>query len=448
MWLNMPTLRPSEKMKFLFLSSDYKPMPGGVAEYLDTLARGLINLGHKVKVLAVAEKDEREKLEFLCNYEKWVIPFPITYDQRPGHRRGNYVVSMLEILRCLWPSSRRLLDKTSFFQASVTAVAQLAQILRREAPDVIVLGYLDPRLYPLFLHLQENNQAYGIIAHDFEVRKVLKINDIVIRGGIIKGARWIVANSHHTARVLKSWRIAPSRIAIIHPPVSAKLLESANNNSVRDPKRPLEVVTVARLVSCKAIDIVLRALRILDSREIAYRYTIAGTGPERDYLEKIVVELGIGSKVEFVGYISDGEKRSLLRRSDVFVMVSRVRENEQHEGFGIGFMEAAACGIPSVGSRAGGIPEAVVEGETGVLVCPESEEELADALAFFASNPQIRQRMGMAAAERAARFFSPTVIATQFQNEVGNWLWGKSAEINKMVTGPQAHLASKSLTKT
>ena len=435
-------------MKLLFISSDYKPLPGGVAEYLDTLARSLINLGHKVMVLAVVGKDDQERLDFLYNYEEWVRPFPISYDQRPQHWLGKYAVSFLEILRCLSPSSRSFLNKTSFFHGSAAAVAQLEQVLGRETPDMIVLGYLDATLYPLFLHVRERNQNYGVIAHDFEVRRSHRINDVVRRGSIIKGARWIVANSQHTARLLKSWRISQSRIAVIHPPVSAKLLESANSGSVRDPKRPLEVVTIARLVSGKAIDIVLRALRILDSRKIAYRYTIAGKGPQRDYLEKIVFELGIGSKVEFVGYITDGEKRSLLRRSDVFVMVSRVKENEQHEGFGIGFMEAAACGIPSVGSRAGGIPEAIVEGETGVLVSPESAEELADALTFLAANPQIRQQMGQAAAARAARSFSPTVIATQFQNEVVKWVCGESAETNKVMTRTKANFASKSLNAT
>ena len=208
------------------------------------------------------------------------------------------------------------------------------------------------------------------------------------------------------------------------------------------PNRPLELVTVARLASSKSIDIVLRALSLLNSRNIACRYTVAGKGPEREYLEKVVAELGIGSRVEFVGSISDEEKWALLRKSDVFVMVSRVRLNEQHEGFGIGFLEAAVSGIPSVGSRAGGIPEAIVEGETGMLVSQESPEELADALAFLAANPEIRRRMGQAGATRAAKYFSPRVIATQFQNEVGKWLGCDSGEIGMNIVT----ISSRSLT--
>lgn len=421
-------------------------MPGGIAEYLDTLARGLIGLGHKVIILALVERKEREKLQFLLNYEDWVIPFPISYDQRPRHWLAKYVVSVLEMLQCLYPRSRRLFDKASVFYASAHAVRRLAQVLARETPDAIVLGFLDPRLYPLFSYLRECNQSYCVIAHDFEVRRRPRINDTVIRGSILKGAHRIFANSQHTASLLKSWNISSSRIAIIHPPVAARLLEGVDENLLRDPKRPLEVVTVARLVWSKGIDIVLRALSILDSRKIAYRYTIAGIGPERDYLQKMIVNLGIGSRVEFVGYVSDEDKRSLLRKSDVFVMMSRVVENEQHEGFGIAFMEAAACGIPSVGARAGGIPEAIVEGETGLLVSPESPEDLADTLEFLATHHEFRQGMGKAAAARAASCFSPAIIATQFQNEVRNCLRRESAEINKAMKGPQAHCEDESLT--
>jgi glycosyltransferase involved in cell wall biosynthesis len=405
-------------MKFLFISSDYKPMPGGVAEYLDTLARGLINLSHRVVVLVVAEQSEKEKLEFLGNYEEWVLPFPIIHDERPLGWLGRSLVSILEMFRCVWPASRRLLDRTPFFCRSAAAVARMAEVLDREKPDVVVLGYLDLNLYPLVLYLREKKVPYGIIAHDFEIRQFPRVNDIVKRGGIIRGARWIAANSQYTSKFLKAWRIPSSRIIVIHPPIAPKFLEYSGNVPAQNQTRPLELVTIARLVRPKGIDIVLRALRILDSRGIAYRYTIAGTGPERECLERVANELGISNRVEFAGYISDEEKLLLLRRSDVFVMVSRVSANSQHEGFGIAYLEAAACGIPAIGSRAGGIPEAVIDGETGMLVPQESPEKLANALAFLSMNPEVRVRMGRAAAIRAARCVSPMVIATRFQDEV------------------------------
>jgi phosphatidylinositol alpha-1,6-mannosyltransferase len=99
-------------------------------------------------------------------------------------------------------------------------------------------------------------------------------------------------------------------------------------------------------------------------------------------------------------------------------MPSRVRPEDQHEGFGIAFLEAAACGIPSVGTNAGGIPDAVLDGETGMLVEPDSPEALAQTLTFLYRNPAVRMRMGMAARERARTQFSPSIVAAQFHQEV------------------------------
>ena len=84
------------------------------------------------------------------------------------------------------------------------------------------------------------------------------------------------------------------------------------------------------------------------------------------------------------------------------------------ESFGIAFAEAAAFGVPAVGSKSGGIPDAVVDGETGILVPEESDVDLADALTLLYQKPEIRKQMGMAARERARRQFSPRVIAARF----------------------------------
>jgi phosphatidylinositol alpha-1,6-mannosyltransferase len=119
-----------------------------------------------------------------------------------------------------------------------------------------------------------------------------------------------------------------------------------------------------------------------------------------------------------LGYIGDDKKSAFIRKADVFVMPSRVKPELPHEGFGLAFIEAAAFGIPGVGTWAGGIPDAIVHGETGLLIPQESPEELAQALIFLHQNPEKRKGMGKAAMERATCQFSPTAIAAHFQKEV------------------------------
>ena len=403
----------------LFVASDYKPNPGGIAAYLDSLVRGLISLGNRAKVLSLVESTDKSRLEFLRTYEDWVIPLAVVHDKRPANWLGNKCVSVLEIARCTSSLARKRLDKTRWFHASSRSLQQIKGVLEKEKPALIVLGHLDLKLYPLVLYLRENRMPYGIIAHDSEIHySAHKLNDRIRRGMIVKGANWIAANSHHTKSLVEAWGIAPGNIMIVHPPLTERAISVAHDLTPLARSGAYTLVTVARIVQNKGIDIVLRALKILDRSHVPYRYVVAGDGPERSSLESLAIELGLQEKVHFAGSVSEEDKWRLLQSSDLFVMPSRVNPREQHEGFGIAFLEAAACSVPAVGSKAGGIPDAVIDGETGILVEPESPEKLADALLFLYRNPEKRREMGKAAVERARSEFSPRAVAAHFQQEV------------------------------
>ncbi len=407
---------------FLFIASDYKPWPGGIAEYIDSLARGLMSLGDTVKVLAVVEPNEKERLRFLETYEPWVVPFRLAVDDKPANWLGRKCFSFLEILRCSIPDCRRVLDRTSFFSASTDSITRLEQLLSQEQPTTIVFGHLDVKLYALALSLLEWRRPYGIIAHDSEIYRLPnhKQNDLVKREVILEGASWIAANSRHTKSLLEVWRIPVGRVKTVLPPISEDAIrESAVLQPMSGKDDGLSLVTVCRLVKGKGVDIVLRALKILTERGIPYRYVIGGEGPEKSSLEALVDELGLSDNVHFQGYVVGEDKWRLLRNSDLFVMPSRLDSTiPWQEGFGIAFVEAAAFGVPAVGSLSGGIPDAVVDGETGILVAEESPLDLANALTFLYRNPETRKKMGRAGRERARREFSPTAIAARFKEEI------------------------------
>jgi glycosyltransferase involved in cell wall biosynthesis len=421
-----------ETNHFLFIISGWQGAmiwPGGTAMYIDTLVRGLMSLGDTVKVLAVVQPNENEPIGLLETHEPWIIPFQLAHDEKPANWLGRKCVSFLEILRCLSPNCRRVLERTSFFAASTASIARLEELLSQEQPTTIVFGYLDVNLYALALSLLERQRPYGIIAHDSEIYRFPnnKKNDLVKRGMILKGAGWIAANSRHTKSLLEAWRIPSGRVKIVHPPISEEAMrESAVLEPVVRKDDGLSLVTICRLVKGKGIDIVLRALKILAARGIPYRYVIGGEGPERGFLEALVDELGLGGRVHFKGSVVGEEKWRLLRNGDVFVMPSRLDSTiSWQEGFGIAFVEAAAFGVPAVGSRSGGIPDAVVDGETGILVPEESPSELADALTFLYRNPEIRNEMGRAARERARREFSPRAVALRFREEISKGVYSQ-----------------------
>jgi phosphatidyl-myo-inositol dimannoside synthase len=137
------------------------------------------------------------------------------------------------------------------------------------------------------------------------------------------------------------------------------------------------LLTFGRLVSkerAKGFDEVLEILRDLLEEDQDIRYVIAGDGPDRERLQLKVEKLGLSAIVHFAGMVDEREKNELYCAADLFVMPSR------GEGFGFVFLEALACGLPSIGSTLDGSREALIEGEIGTLVDPGDPEALKAAI--------------------------------------------------------------------
>lgn len=154
------------------------------------------------------------------------------------------------------------------------------------------------------------------------------------------------------------------------------------------------LLTVARLEPHKGVDTVLKALPAILERVPGVRYAVAGSGPEREKLEKLAHKTGVGERVRFLGEVSDRDLPALYNLAAVYVGASRRAERIGVEGFGISLVEAAACGLPVVAGNSGGIPDAVRDGETGFLVAPEDPAALADAICRLLSDPALARRLG------------------------------------------------------
>ena len=137
------------------------------------------------------------------------------------------------------------------------------------------------------------------------------------------------------------------------------------------------LMTFGRLVSedrAKGFDEVFALLSKLNERIGNLAYLIVGTGPDQERLQNKANELGVEALVVFAGYIDEEDKTDIYNLADVYVMPSR------GEGFGFVFLEAMACGVPVIASSADGGREAVREGELGLLVNPDSPDEIEAAI--------------------------------------------------------------------
>ncbi len=165
-------------------------------------------------------------------------------------------------------------------------------------------------------------------------------------------------------------------------------------------------LSVARLVPFKGIDIALRAVARARPSIGGLRYTVIGEGELRAELEALARELGIDDITTFRGPQPHDEVLRAFAAADVFVLTGRVDDEGQKEGQGVAPLEAMASELPVLASRAGGLTEVVIDGETGLMVEPEDVAAAADALIALAGDPALRARLGQAGRVHVQRSFS------------------------------------------
>jgi phosphatidylinositol alpha-1,6-mannosyltransferase len=213
----------------------------------------------------------------------------------------------------------------------------------------------------------------------------------------VRRAATTIAISHHTAALAARAGADKCRILTIEPGVESTLHREPRNKV----QRPT-ILTVARLTDrYKGFDVMLRALPLVRSRIPSAQWIVVGDGGLRAELEAAVVATDLRDAVRFTGTVSDADRDARFQRAHVFAMPSRVPADGGGEGYGLVYLEAGAHGLPCVASDSGAAAEAVVDGETGVLVDARDHVALADALVELLGDPTRAARLGAAGRARA-----------------------------------------------
>ena len=173
------------------------------------------------------------------------------------------------------------------------------------------------------------------------------------------------------------------------------------------------LLTLARVISRKGHDTVIGCLPSVIHEFPEVRYVIVGPWRDSVYkrLRQMAADLGLADRVIFTGFVEQQSLTKWYSLADVYLMVSRESDDgADTEGFGITFLEAGACETPVIGSRSGGIPDAVEHGHTGFLVQPDAPEELSSRIRCLLGNPPLARKMGKNGRRRVLeRYTWPTV---------------------------------------
>ena len=171
-------------------------------------------------------------------------------------------------------------------------------------------------------------------------------------------------------------------------------------------------VQAGRLIEKKGLPVTLRAFAIFVQQYPNATLTIAGEGPLLDELQRIACELNIAEHVSFTGFVSQEQLREIYYRSHIFLHPSQTGHDGNQEGIPNSMLEAMATGLPVLATRHGGIPEAIENGVSGVLVPERDHEALAKALLDAAKDPDFLSRIARTGAEAIRKNFD---LSTQAQ---------------------------------
>ncbi len=379
---------------FLTLESPYDAgSGGGIAAYLRAMIPALIRAGHRVTVLTHSREAEGQASP--------ADGVRVLNFRLPGL---HWYCSRLPILGRLFTLPLRQLEWSRRFSAAVS------DLMARDPVDVLEsleLGslFLARRpAAPLVVRMHGSDyifRKYTGEPHHAGSRWNHRLEQTVWRH-----ARAITSPSQFQAREVTGemgWQ--PERIDVIPNPIAPEMLAEARKAGADSaaPRRDSIILYTGRLAVVKGTVPLLQAIPQVHGEHPRARFVLAGPcqmseGPGHWGLERSS-EVG-GRPVAWLGHVPWPKLVDWYRRASVFVMPS------YYETFGISCLEAMAFGLPVVATRAGGLPEVVEDGVTGLLVPPGDPQALADAIRRLLADPELRRRMGQAGRERVVAEFT------------------------------------------
>lgn len=362
-------------MTHLLVTNDFPPKVGGIQNYLWELYRRM---------------DANEIAVFTTPYEG-DADFDAAQDYRIERFERFFLSPTPDVLRRIETIARRVHAESVLFDPAIP------------------VGALGPRL----------SIPYGVVLHGAEVTIPARLPGLrqVLRT-TIDDADLVVSASEHARVEAEQMMGRPLPAVWVPPGVDVDRFRPIDAEQRADVRRrygvPADapfVLSVSRLVPRKGMDTLIDAASLLESEFPDLVTLIAGTGRDRRRLQRRIDSTSAPARL--LGRVAHDDLPLLYAAADVFVMLCRIRWGGlEQEGFGIVFLEAAACEVPQVAGNSGGAADAVADGETGIVVQqPDDADEAAAAIARLLRDDGLRATMGRRGRERACGEFSYDLLA-------------------------------------
>lgn len=301
---------------------------------------------------------------------------------------GVYLGTLWTLLRTNFGSIRFLAGALIFFPKSVLFARQMQaqnidHVHAHFASHPAAVGYMIHRLVGI---------PYSFTAHGSDLHR-----DRHMLCEKVADAAFVAAISKYNKELIVSECRGNYRdkVKVIHCGVNTSVFQVRSGKTSHGMgKQAFTIVCVGTLHEVKGQSYLIQACRELKDRGIDFRCHFVGGGPDREALTKLAGDLGIQEKVCFHGQQKQAAIAQLLQDADVLVAPSVPTSDGRREGIPVVLIEAMSSGVPVIASNLSGIPELVIDGQTGLLVDPRDVKGLVDALEHYFRDPEIRERLG------------------------------------------------------
>jgi glycosyltransferase involved in cell wall biosynthesis len=363
-------------VKILMAISHYYPTPGGSERQAHLLARGLRDRGHEVRVLTM----------------------------RLGPGPSKNLIEGIPVHRAIRGIQRGPVFGFSYLLTGTAAMARLgrradvlhAHHLYLDAVTATVVGRLVrvPALAKV---------ACGGAVGDLSRLRRMAGGGILLR--ILRGLDRVIAPSHETETEVRRAGFPPGRIVRI--PNSVDVTRFMPGEIRHNGTEARTVIFLGRLEPQKGVDTLLQAWAEVAPQLPGAHLRIAGDGSQVIALRALATQLGLASRVEFLGVVPDPERH--LRQASVFVLPS------WHEGLPNALLEAMATGLPCVATAIGGTVDVARDERDALLVPPGDSAALAKALLRILTDSDLAGRLGTAARLRVVADFSLDAMVARYE---------------------------------
>ena len=282
-----------------------------------------------------------------------------------------------------------------------------AEFFARSGVDHVHVHFANRAAHTAVFLKEISRIPFSVTAHGQDFMKDLGSDDLLRE--ICAAAEFVAAETDYSRDLLRErCPDSATKIHRVYNGIDLKRFPMPRDVTERPavaPYRPPRIVSVGRLVAFKGFDDLIDACSELARRRIEVVCDIIGDGPQRETLQAKIEQLDLSSRVNLLGSLSQGAVLKKLQAADIFALPSTTDAQGATDVFPTVILEAMASARPVVSTRLAGIPELVVDGQTGILAPPGDSIALAHALRQLLRDPDLRLRFGNAGRARIEQNF-------------------------------------------